>query len=372
MGFIAMMDDLLSALTDGDSPTKRSAAIRLGQLRDARAVSTLIVVMNHRREDDLVRAECAESLGLIGDARAVPHLVYLINPKNLQSDKTTSHPEVLHRAALNALILLGVFSVDAIGEALVNTPSGYQRGELVWGLQKIGHANAIPYLVAALKNSDDADFISACERALNSLGATDAVAEHLFALLEESHGTWFYHRAVEFVARTEDKRAVPYLIEALKNCDNAFDVIAIQQALKVLDGTSDAVIDTLLEKLDDVGSRWFHAVGATFLAEAGVTRALPHLLNALRACTHPAAVMTIARALVDLGARDTLIEVLIENLRNPDKQALHGNIAGLLANLDATQAIPHLREALTRCESPDDAINLEMALMRLGDVGAIP
>lgn len=357
---------LLHALEDGDAAVRRDAVITLGERRAQEAVQPLIAMLMHRREDDQVRAEAAEALGKIGDPRAIETLVALVGGRYLHSDKDTTDAGGLRRAALNALAALGSAAIEPLGDLLLKTRQPLTQQEIIWTLRKIGDQRAVPYLLNRLLSSRDADVVSACERVITSLGAAEALVEPMIELVRDSQGTWFHHRAVEFLARLGDQRAVPYLLEAFKNCDNTFDVIAIQQALKRLEGASPQVIQTIMEKLNDADSRWFHAAGAQFLAEAGVSEAVPNLLNALRLSTRQADMLTIYRALIDLGAGDELIDVLIEKLQNDDQQPFHATAAALLASLNAQRAIPTILKAMQTCDNQDDLFTFELALQRLG------
>jgi len=69
---------LIEALHDENYFVRRTAAMTLGELGDARAVLPLMAAMRDRQ----VRLAAAEALGRIGDARAVPVLLSSLNDRS--------------------------------------------------------------------------------------------------------------------------------------------------------------------------------------------------------------------------------------------------------------------------------------------------
>lgn len=65
-----------------DEFVRRSAARSLGQIRNRRAVSTLIAALQNRDNEDDIRREAARSLGLIADKTAVPALQENLNAED--------------------------------------------------------------------------------------------------------------------------------------------------------------------------------------------------------------------------------------------------------------------------------------------------
>jgi HEAT repeat protein len=71
------VDDFVAALNDKSPKVRRSAAEKLGELEDARAVEPLTRALTDGDAD--VRLSIALALGMIGDASATASLNYALN-----------------------------------------------------------------------------------------------------------------------------------------------------------------------------------------------------------------------------------------------------------------------------------------------------
>ncbi len=134
---------LIRALHDLRGDVRLAAVIALGELGDSSAIPALIETFGD--SDGTVRGNAAIALGEIGDRSASPILISALHDG-----------EVYVRA--NAAESLGMLKCNEAIKELIRILS--DDAQLVWGnavkaLRKIGQP-AIPDLVQALKNEDDA------------------------------------------------------------------------------------------------------------------------------------------------------------------------------------------------------------------------
>lgn len=144
-------------LWDGD-PERRAAARRLGELRDSRAIGTLLSMMDD--PDRVLVARAIEALGRIGDPRAIPPLVPLLGEYDLLQGKSRRY----HAAA--ALVALGQGPLaDAVISALGGDASKLDQTAGQYRLQ------VFRALFTALRGAD----VAHAARAFCELGAVEAL-----------------------------------------------------------------------------------------------------------------------------------------------------------------------------------------------------
>jgi len=134
------VEELIKELKGEDGKIRRSAAKRLGEIKDERAVPALIERL--KDENEGVRVNAAWALGNIGDASAVPALI--------KASKNGS--KNVRRCAASALGNIGDASaVSILMELLFRDKEWVVREYAGWALGAIGKP-AIPELLEALKD----------------------------------------------------------------------------------------------------------------------------------------------------------------------------------------------------------------------------
>jgi HEAT repeat protein len=200
LGEISGPDLLISALRDEQWKVRRSAAERLGEIKDKRAVEPLIAALGD--EIAWVRWQAAEALGEIGDERAIGPLVAALGDKD---------PLVRENAA-KALEKIGKPSVLPLIAALGNEDSDVRYGAAE-ALGKIGDERAVEPLITALRDGDwlVRDYTAT---ALGRIRDKRAV-EPLIAVLGDSDSD--VRREAAYALAKIGKPSVPPLIAALGN-----------------------------------------------------------------------------------------------------------------------------------------------------------
>ena len=101
---IASVESLIKALKDRDSQIRKLAVVALGEIRDARAVEPLIQVLSDN--DSNVRGEAADALSKISDTRAVEPLIHVLsdNDSNVRCKAALALGEIRDAKASKPLI----------------------------------------------------------------------------------------------------------------------------------------------------------------------------------------------------------------------------------------------------------------------------
>jgi hypothetical protein len=162
------MDGLLGELPSRHRAVKLGIIDALGEIRDPRAVEPLIRELRDPSVE--VRWETALALGEIGDARATgPLLAGLRDPDRYvrygtalalrklgwtPADEDERARELLGLQDWEGLTALGPAAVPALGSALADREKSV-RARAVEVLGEIGHADAIPAIMQALRDGDD-------------------------------------------------------------------------------------------------------------------------------------------------------------------------------------------------------------------------
>jgi HEAT repeat protein len=101
---IASVESLIKALKDRDSQIRKLAVVALGEIRDARAVEPLIQVLSDN--DSNVRGEAADALSKISDIRAVEPLIQVLsdNDSNVRGEAADALSKISDTRAVEPLI----------------------------------------------------------------------------------------------------------------------------------------------------------------------------------------------------------------------------------------------------------------------------
>ena len=78
---VEFIENLISALKDGDQEVRMSASVMLGKLKDSRAVNPLAELLDDRKSQ--VRMGAAEAIGEIGDPRGTLPVIGLLDDMNM-------------------------------------------------------------------------------------------------------------------------------------------------------------------------------------------------------------------------------------------------------------------------------------------------
>jgi HEAT repeat protein len=165
------VEPLLKLLfNDRDSSLREDAVRALGEIGDKRAVEFLLTAL----KEPGLRPLVAEALGRIGDRRAVPALVAVVEGTSRPGQSRTVDgcgdqwtEEMTAQAAARSLGQIGdAATIPTLVAALRNTVT---RAEAAAALVAFGQP-ATPYLVAVLKNEQDANILFHVKEALAQLG----------------------------------------------------------------------------------------------------------------------------------------------------------------------------------------------------------
>ncbi len=305
---------LIKALGARDRHKAAAAAHALGEIGDARAVESLLAVIQERETSYAVQLSAADALGQIGNVRAVQPLIAM-----LEDEKTPN----LRAAVARALGQIGdARAVDSLRTALMGEADSGTRRAIVEALERIASpadnetriwyavvkrdwtrltslgAEAVELLIASLNDTVRWKRQAAAE-ALGQIRDASAV-EPLIAVLtdirvvserygysdESMEGASYYkdvdrnqdvrQASAEALGNIGDGRAVEPLIAALE--DNYMSGSYVAEALGQL-GDARAV-EPLIKALkkDDAPSRQRYAAEA--LGKIGDARALEPLIAA--------------------------------------------------------------------------------------------
>jgi HEAT repeat protein len=187
--------ELFQQLADKNRQVREEAARALGEVGDAQAVPHLIQALSDKYAK--VREAAASALGRIGDERAAPHLVQALRDQSMQ----------VRSEAVKALSQIGRAAVPHVTQAL-DDEQWKVRERAVSALGHIGDPSALPHLAQALNDEKDA-VRSAAASALGRLGDKRAVPHLVQALDNKGKSHWWAGKALGRIG------ALPELVQAL-------------------------------------------------------------------------------------------------------------------------------------------------------------
>ena len=225
------VDRLIRQLQDQDPNVRGNAAITLGQIgvgtRDA--VPILIQTLQDQKIEGFVRSNAAITLGQIGTEDGVYVLI-----QALKNDQNTE----VRKAAAGALGAIGDKAIDAVPVLIqaLNDQDKRVRGSVAYALGQIGTPEAIKAvekavstLIQALKNQDAAIRANATE--VLGMAGESAVPALIQALKNDQDAT-VRKGAILALGSIGSKDTVSALIQALQNDQSA---IVRANAAKALD-----------------------------------------------------------------------------------------------------------------------------------------
>lgn len=140
---IASVEPLIQALKDRDSQIRKLAVVALGEIRDTRAVEPLIQVLSD--DDSNVRGEAADALSKIRDTKAVEPLIRVLrdNDSNVRCKAALALGEIRDAKASKPLI-----------HALLNDKDSEVRKNAAMALGEIKDPIASEPLIQAFADTD--------------------------------------------------------------------------------------------------------------------------------------------------------------------------------------------------------------------------
>ncbi|QEE15639.1 HEAT repeat domain-containing protein [Promethearchaeum syntrophicum] len=199
-------DNLLKKLDDEDILEKKKAIFKIGEKKIVKAVPTLISLLKND-EDSVVRNSAARAIGKIGDREHLDQIVEAL--------------------------------IEALGDA-----DYYVRVNACWGLGKIKDSRAIPHLIEMV--DPDQRVYTMGDEILESTTEEQASTK----LKEE--GMKFSDvivEAIKSLGKIKDPKALPALIEALK--DESDGTVRCAAALAMGQIKDEAAVPYLISALDD-------------------------------------------------------------------------------------------------------------------------
>jgi HEAT repeat protein len=191
---------ICACLADPDLTVQESASKILASIADAEALAPLVSALNS--SDWIVRMYAAKALGRLNDPRAVMPLRGL-----LQDPVKTVREE-----ASAALVAIGRPAVPPLIESLAH-PDWMVRLRAVESLKMIRPPEAVPALIALGFHDPDSAVREDAVRALGVIGDKRAVEPLITIVTQQPR---FRLVAIEALGVIGDRRAVPVLIEIIQ------------------------------------------------------------------------------------------------------------------------------------------------------------
>lgn len=257
---------LCEALASAHPQARGRAAEILGAIKDRRAIPALLDAL--RGEFYTVRAQAALALGQIRDPEVMAALTNALG--DAEAD--------VRAAAARALCAFGdPLTFDAIGDVLLDDPQIEVRQAAAEALGETRRAEAIPYLMRALRDSFWwFEREQAADHLLDAIARMEkAVVPELIEALNDNEGT-VRRLAAQLLTRIPDERAIEPLTHSLY--DTHFDVCrASAEALAAIGAPA---LPVLLEALHHPEA-WIRQQSVVGLAKSQDPQVLPALLNLL-------------------------------------------------------------------------------------------
>lgn len=294
------VESLLATLTDSDARVRVAAAEALGQIKDARAVEPLVVAL--KDSDSPVRMAAAKALGQIKDVRAVDPLVAALSDSEpLVRVKAAKALDQIggERAAAAfkesewgaAVAAVGVQvnadwpAVDLL-VAASRSDNLFLRQAAVEAMGRIKDARVVDPLLVAFNDSD----LSVCVAAVEALGQVNDARGIEFLVAAALKETFDAGNLRSLAAQVDRRRmirkalvsiggpAIDPLVAALKDDDPDVRMAAVNVLGQIRDPR---VVDPLLMALKDE-DRFMRMAALGALGQTNDPRAVDPLLAALK------------------------------------------------------------------------------------------
>ncbi|HEY9795112.1 MAG TPA: HEAT repeat domain-containing protein [Leptolyngbyaceae cyanobacterium] len=325
VGNLAVVEALITALSDKDILVRSYAAEALGKIGSPEAVEALITALRDEYLDVDVRRSVAEALGKIGNPEAVETLITALNQEKepIRSSAAKALGEIATPRVVKALITalsdedswVRSYAAEALGkigsseavEALITAFGDENENEFVRryaaeALGRIASLEAVSVLTAALSN-DDWDVRVSAAVALSRMG-TPQIASLISALSQKDRAVRL--KAVAALSEIGTHQAVDALITVLSDEEDGNVRLNTAVALSKM-GTPQAV-EVLIQTLDD-GFGFYRMIAVEALGEIGNPQALEVLIQALIHGDGIVYEMALG-ALGEIGTSETLAQLI--------------------------------------------------------------
>lgn len=191
---------LSACLSSTDFSVQEAASQILASIADTHALEPLLLALRSR--DWIVRMYAAKALGRLKDPRAVSSLLPLLQDS----------VNAVREEASAALMAIGNEAIPSLIEALTHR-DWLVRLRAVESLGAVKSPEAVPPLIAVVFNDPDSAVREDAVRALGNIGDRRAVEPLMFVVQKEPN---LRIPAVEALGRIGDRRAVPMLLEVAR------------------------------------------------------------------------------------------------------------------------------------------------------------
>jgi HEAT repeat protein len=335
---------LTEALNDSDSSVREQAAESLGMIANSQAVQVLTDALNH--SDNFVMVQAARALGKLGDLQAIDLLIAALNHSN-------NYVKVRAEEALSEM-----GNVQQVMQQLIKTLNDFRspiRYAVARVLGKIGNAQALEALIAALNNSNKWDRIRCSViLALGKIANPQAV-KALTPFLHDSESD-IRTDAAMVLGDTGASQAVEVLREAIQECYDFVKRWRLAEALaKISNSQAAQALIEALNQSQDFHMKWQPAVA---LGKIGTLQDLPVLIEA---CQHSHSFIR-NQAIEALGKIDNLqaAQTLIEFLKNPDSD-IRGQAAEALSKISNRYAVQAAEALISTLNDTDSFVRWKAA-----------
>jgi HEAT repeat protein len=355
-----MADRLIEQLDGDDADTRRSAAVALGRIGDARAVDPLVAVLDDDDRELLVAA--AGALARLGDRRAFEPLLPLLGHPDLAVRQAAigalnsiGHPDMADRMRTlladadswvreSAVRIAGYFGYPSCADALLARcadPDEAVRAAALESVAFLEDERSAPLLIAALE-SDVPRARAAAAQALAHIdapGAADALRR-----AADDLNQWVRYFSVISLGRQGDRPALPLLARVAAG-DSAQQVrIAAIGAIGEIGLVSDAAVVPMLAAFADGTDEELAVAAVLALGSVEAATGMATLRRALSA-SQPGRRAAAAEAISRRGGA-TAVELLQWAAAGDDDRAvMRAALAGL--SRIAAGATPQARHAVT-------------------------
>lgn len=351
LGDIKAVEPLIDALTNAkEFQVRIKAAEALGSLRDRRAVDALVTAS--RASESQVRVAAVAALGLIADHTGAEALYVAARDDEL----------TVREAAVHSLSALGI-SIEKVSPDL--SSSNWQvRAAAVMTLARLGDPNAVPLIIASLKDRD-ARVRSEAARTLGVFGTASATDALIDALHDQSADVRV--EATFSLGMMKDSRALAPLTSLLTDLDPRVSLAAAESLARLKDPRGTRVLIDSLSSTDwRVRSRATQVLSRV-AREGSLEQAVGPLAAAL-ADKDPVVRYYAAEALTGIGAR--AVPALLEGLR-AHRESDRDRAARVLWRIGAPAVDPLLIVLQDKGSTPETRAASARTLGMIGDRRAI-
>ncbi len=287
--------DLIDRLQNDPDPEVRTAcAYALGNIQAKFALGPLQEVMENEKEEMPVRLAAAVALGQMGYEQGIQFLI----------EQLKSSDEKIRSAAVEALRAIGKQAADALRKA-AGSKDPLQRWGAVAALGETGDPKAVPILLRALRDEDE-NVRAIAAASLGKLRYRRAAPQLVRALADKSERVQAH---AEWALENIGKAAVPALLKGAQRPATRLRAFRVLGRLK-----DERAVPVLIDGLKD-RNKEVRIIAAWALGEIGDRRAIQALQHAL-ADKEPEVRREAAVALGKLGAEELLQRHLAEE-KNP-------------------------------------------------------